>query len=89
MVLAFVVKKGEVEERFSDSVEIDTALLQGLKISGKGWDLCSVTALKELKEIQRQFPSGHPSPFAVPLLTFLTPMLAEWNIDLIGSVSVL
>lgn len=71
-------------------MEMGTALLLGSKASGKGWDFHSVTALKKLKEIQRQFPSvWTPSPLAAPLLTLLTPMLAEWNIDPIGSVSVL
>lgn len=56
------------------------ALWLGLEALGKGRDLRSVTAFS--KEIQRQFPSvGTSSPLAAPLLTLLTPMLAEWNID--------
>lgn len=57
-------------------------LLLGLEALGKGRNLHSVTVFNELKEIQRRFPSaGTSSPPAAPLLTFLTPMLAEWNID--------
>lgn len=49
---------------------------------GKGRNIHSVTAFNKLKEIQRHFPSaGTSSPPAAPLLTLLTPMLAEWNID--------
>lgn len=58
------------------------ALLLGLEALVKGRDLHSVTAFDKLKEIQRQFPSvGTSHPLAAPLLTLLTPMLAEWNID--------
>ena len=58
------------------------ALLLGLEALGKGRDLRCVTAFNRLKEIQRQFPCvGMSSPLTAPLLTFLTPMLAEWNTD--------
>lgn len=62
-------------------MEMDMALSLGSESLGKGRDLHSVTAFNKLNEIQRQFLSvGTSSPLTAPLLTLLTPMLAEWNI---------